>query len=254
MATEHPIPPPAVAPSVARRPTWLTILDLGAILAMVMASAVIIWNNWPRSGRKSAELFIPSAPVSIDGAPIIGSRSARLAIIEFADFQCPYCATFVRDTLPELDKRYIKAGNVFMAFRHLPLESIHPLARKAAEAAECASRYGRFREMHDVLFANPKQLGLPDLRGHAQQIGIEELGFGRCLAGEASARISADVALAKDLKISSTPTFLLGTVQRDGLVKAERRIAGASSFANFQAILDQLDKRRREGRVTSRQH
>lgn len=94
-----------------------------------------------------AAVPIPSLPVSLEGAAIKGNASAPIALIEFSDFQCPYCAAFARETLPQLEAMYVGSGKVLVAFRHLPLPTIHPFSRAAAEAAVCnrQSREGEQR-------------------------------------------------------------------------------------------------------------
>lgn len=90
--------------------------------------------------------------VSKGNLPVLGSSDAKITIIEFSDFQCPFCESFFMSTYPELKKNYIDTGKVQFAFRHYPLTSIHPNAQKAHEAAECANEQGKFWEYHDKLF------------------------------------------------------------------------------------------------------
>ena len=96
----------------------------------------------------------PSAPVkiSIDDDPIIGNPDAPITIVEFSDFQCPFCARFNAQTLPSIMEEYIDQGKVKLVFRDFPIQSIHPNALPAAVAAECANEQDKFKEMHDVLF------------------------------------------------------------------------------------------------------
>src|SRR5262245_2735820 len=94
---------------------------------------------------------VPPA-VSIAQANSKGNREARVALIEYQDFQCPYCAAAFRDLLPVVERDYIAPGRVLLVFKHLPLRSIHPAALPAAQAAECAGAQGRFWPMHDRLF------------------------------------------------------------------------------------------------------
>ena len=183
---------------------------------------------------------MPTEPVSLEGAAVKGRREARIALIEYSDFQCPFCARFAVDTLPEIDKTYIATGKVLMAFRHLPLEAIHPFAVGAGASAECAGQQGRFWDMHDRLFQNPRQLDPNTLRGHAQALSLNLGAYDACLAGGAAEKVRADGAGAAAVGVSGTPGFLLGTVESDGRVKVERRMSGASPFAVFQAAIDGL--------------
>ena len=101
----------------------------------------------------------PTGPIriSIDNDPIIGNPDAEITIIEFSDFQCPFCARFHTQTLPYILEEYIEQGKVKLVFRDFPIESIHPNALPASVAAECANEQGKFREMHDKLFENQNQ-------------------------------------------------------------------------------------------------
>ena len=97
------------------------------------------------------------ADVAKGQLPVLGKSDAKLTIIEFSDFQCPFCERFYLDTLPQLKKDYIDTGKVQLAFRHFPIASIHPNAKTAHEAAECANEQGKFWEYHDLLFQTQEQ-------------------------------------------------------------------------------------------------
>src|SRR3989339_930155 len=110
-----------------RRLPWRACLDVVAALAMVVASVFLIKasvDSRGQGGRPRARP-VPSRPVSLEGAPIRGSADARMALIVYSDFECPYCRRFARETLPLLQERYVKGGDLLIAFRHLPLERIH---------------------------------------------------------------------------------------------------------------------------------
>ena len=142
--------------------------------------------------------------------------------------------------MPTLEDKYLKTGKVLLAFRHLPLESIHPFAQKAAEAAECAGRQDRFWEMHDQLFRDPRQLSESGIRAGARVLNLEPSKFSLCLDGQATDKVKADAASARRLGVTSTPAFLFGTVQTDRRIKVLQRISGARPVGEFQAILDSL--------------
>ncbi len=169
-----------------------------------------------------------------------GQSAAKLAVIEFSDFQCPFCGRYARDTYPALQKEFVETGKVKYAFRHLPLESIHPFAFKAAEAGECARAQGKFWEMHDLLFANQQALAQVNLVQYAQTIGLEAQKFQTCMDGRTAARIREDQAEAARLGARSTPTFLIAQIQADCKAKALRKITGAQSYASFKAALEGL--------------
>jgi len=181
---------------------------------------------------------LPPEPVSLEGAAIRGSRAAKVAIIEHSDFQCPYCGRFAREILPELEKGYVATGKVLLAFREFPL-TIHPFAEKAAEAAECAGRQGKFWEMHDRLFVK-QQLDPPSLEAHAKALHLSPGVFDTCLAGEAADKVRQDTEAGKALLVTGTPTFFVGTIQPDGRVKVLQRVSGALPLAQFGAALDRI--------------
>jgi protein-disulfide isomerase len=232
------------------RDRWRFVLDTLGTLAFIAVSATIVWATIserrtasappaPGARQSRKEPAPPTTPVSLDTAVIQGSRTAKVAVIEFSDFQCPYCGKFARETLPGLEAKYVKSGQVLFAFQPLPLP-MHAFAEKAAEAAECAGRQGRFWEMHDSLFRNQEALDEPHLHERATDVHLDRAQFDTCLAGQAGGRVQQSAALGKTLTISGTPTFFLGTVQSDGKVKVTQRFTGAMPTAQLSTALDHL--------------
>lgn len=121
------------------------------------------------------------AVLEVGDAPVKGSKDATLTLIEFSDYQCPFCRRHLETTLPQLDKDYIATGKLRYVFRDFPLESIHAHASKTAEAPHCAGEQGKYWEMHDRLFANQKALAPEKLPEHAQAIGLKAEAFKTCL-------------------------------------------------------------------------
>jgi protein-disulfide isomerase len=180
------------------------------------------------------------AELSTDGAPFKGSPNAPLTIVEFSDFQCPFCGRHWQQTYGQLDKEYISTGRVRYVYRHFPLERIHPQALKAGEAAECAAAQGKFWEMHDRLFANQQALMPTDLMVHSQAIGLDRARFGACLAGQMTAKVRADLALGTQAGVGSTPSFFVGTPAPGGKIKVLRKLTGALPFATFKTTINGL--------------
>src|SRR5690349_18876426 len=118
-----------------------------------------------------------SATVTTANSPALGRRDAPVTIVEFSDYECPFCRQFVSATLPTLKSTYVDAGKVRYVFRDFPLEQLHPHARKAAEAAHCAGEQGKYWEMHDLLFQNQQALGTDDLAGYAGRLGVDAATF-----------------------------------------------------------------------------
>ena len=181
---------------------------------------------------------LPAAPIAIASEPFKGRDTAKVAVIEFSDYQCPFCSRYSRDTLPQLAAEYIDSGKVKYVFRDFPL-SFHKQAFKAAEAAHCAGDQGKFWEMHDTLFQNQSALAPEQLAAHADTLGLDAGAFRTCLD---SSRFAADVN--KDLTeggavgITGTPAFLVGVIQPDGRVKVVKRLSGARPYADFKAAID----------------
>ncbi len=165
--------------------------------------------------------------VSLQGS-VKGDPNAPVKIIEYSDFECPYCAKFYKETLPLIEKEYISTGKAKLEYRHFPL-AFHKNAQKAAEASECAADQGKFWEMHDIIFENQEQIAIDDLKTYAVQIGLDVQEFNECLdSGIKSAKIRDDVASGKDAGVSGTPSFLING----------RLVVGAQPYAVFKQVID----------------
>jgi protein-disulfide isomerase len=186
----------------------------------------------------------PAVPerVNLGDAPVLGSLKAPLALVEFSEFQCPFCRRFHEETLPKLKESYIDTGRLRYVFRDFPLVAIHPHAKAAAVAAHCAGSQDAYWGMHDALFANQKRLG-PDLYDElARSLKLHLPAFQACVkAPEAEKEVTADMAEAASLGVQSTPQFFLGRV-RDGAIVDVRRITGAQPLTAFTQAIDELSK------------
>lgn len=185
----------------------------------------------------------PQSPVlSINDGPFKGERDAKVTLIEFSDYQCPFCARHFRETWPQLEREYISTGKVKYVLRNFPIESIHPQAFKAHEAAICAGEQGKYWQMHDRLFANQQALGLTELPQYAQALGFDLAKFQQCLeSGKEASKIRNDLADGLKAGVQGTPTFFLGfTDANDTKVKALRVIRGAQPYAAFKEAIDSL--------------
>lgn len=180
--------------------------------------------------------------LSVKDYPFKGEKNAKITLVEFSDYQCPFCSRHFRDTIPQLEREYISGGKVKYVFRNFPIESIHPQAFKAAEAANCAGEQRKYWEMHDRLFANQNLLGVKDLPNHAKTLGLDLTNFQQCLdSGKHASKIRSDLADGQKAGVQGTPTFFLGlTEPNDVNVKAARIIRGAQPYAAFKAAIDSL--------------
>jgi protein-disulfide isomerase len=145
--------------------------------------------------------------VAVAGAPVRGAADAAVTIVEFSDFECPYCKQ-ASGTIAKVMEKY--AGKVKLAYRDFPLEKIHPQARSAAEAAQCARAGGKFWEYHDALFVQSPKLAADDLKRYAKEIGLDVDKFDACVAGGAqSAAVQKDIDEGTRLGITGTPAFFI---------------------------------------------
>ncbi|MCH7850852.1 MAG: DsbA family protein [Nanoarchaeota archaeon] len=181
----------------------------------------------------------PSAAINIEldsDSPVLGDKNANIHVIEFSDFQCPFCARAATGTIAELKASSLfKNGEINFIYRHFPLSSIHPFAQKAAEASECANRQDKFWEYHDLLFANANALDTPSLKSYASQLGLNQGDFNSCLdGGEASAKVSKDLKAATDAGGRGTPYFVIYNSD-NGKTEA---VSGAVPFSNIESAIN----------------
>jgi protein-disulfide isomerase len=202
---------------------------------------VVIALSLAAGVRIAAQADVPNFDLTLAGAASKGRASAPLVMLEFSDFECPFCGRYSRDTYPQVQRDYVDTGKVRYVFRHTPIERAHPQAMKAAEAAECAGGQGKFWEMHDQLFANQKALTQPSLIVHARTLGLNTTSFQQCLtSGQHGARVRADLAEGLRAGVTGTPAFFIGTVTKDGKLKVQRKLIGAKPFATIKQTLDGL--------------
>jgi protein-disulfide isomerase len=180
--------------------------------------------------------------------------TAGVTIVEFTDFQCPFCAAYARETFGRIRDEYVKTGKVRYVSRDFPLEQLHPLAMKAAEAAACARDQGKYWELHDRFFADQNKLSVEDLPEQAAAISADAAALRQCLdKGKYTQRVVADIAEGKDLGLQGTPSFFVGyqDPQNPGRIHAVKMVAGNSPYPEFQqAIDDALKALRESGRAT----
>ena len=185
----------------------------------------------------------PSIPleISADNDPIIGNPDAPITIIEFSDFQCPFCARFHIQTLPTIMEEYIEKGDVKLVFRDFPLQSIHPNAVPASVAAECANEQGEFKQMHDILFEKQNEwsnletvYAIELFNQYSEQINLEQEQFSSCLSTAKYVKeIQNDLDDGRTYGVTGTPGFFIGN-QQIGFVE----LKGAQPFESFKDVID----------------
>ena len=225
-------------------------LDVVATLAMVAASATLIWTVFA-GGRNAPAAAAADAKGGLGADMVTDAETTatpttlrngqpKIAFIEFSDFQCPFCAKYAQETYPQLETEFVRPGLVSYVFRHFPLSN-HANAFTAGEAAECAGSQGQYQAMRMSLFVNQRALVRPRLPDYAAAIGLNRNAFERCLAdGAGRAQVKADIAEGERLGVNSTPTFFVGEVKRDGTITVFRRIRGAQPYSVIRAELQKL--------------
>ena len=179
-----------------------------------------------------------SAKVPTEGDPVLGDAKAPLTLVEFTDYQCPFCRKFFANTLSKIKEKYIDTGKVRLVLKDLPL-GFHAKARPAARAAHCAGEQGKFWDMHDALFAGGGRLDRQDFVRYAEKIGIEDFPFQECLESDRyNKELDQDVADAGKASINGTPGFVLGKTT-DNEIEGTL-ISGAQPFASFDRAIQKL--------------
>ncbi|HUF77282.1 MAG TPA: thioredoxin domain-containing protein [Thermoanaerobaculia bacterium] len=165
--------------------------------------------------------------VATAGEPARGSAEAPVTIIEFSDFECPFCSRVV-PTLDQIQEHY--GDRVRLVFKQFPLRSIHPNAQKAAEASLCAEEQGRFWELHDAMFADQRNLAVPALKAKAGEVGLDPAAFADCLdSGRYAEAVEEDLQEGSAIGISGTPAMVING----------RLLSGAVPYEEIARVVDE---------------
>jgi len=163
--------------------------------------------------------------VKARGLNVAGSDNATVTILEYSDFQCPFCGQ-AEPTIKQILDKY--PNDVRVIYKHFPLSQIHPYSEKAAEAAECAADQGKFWEMHDIMFANQNNLYTNSLKQYAKDIGLNTDDFNSCLdSGAMKPRVDNDLRDGGEAGVRGTPAFFVNG----------RLISGAQPFSVFDSAV-----------------
>jgi protein-disulfide isomerase len=190
------------------------------------------------AGRPAPQPPAPPSALTMQKEAYRGDSGAAVAIVEYADFECPYCGQYEHEVYPQLFKDYIQTGKVKYFFRDLPLP-MHPHAMGAARAARCAGEHGKFWEMHDSLFAKQNAIRDVDMPGRAQELGLDTAKFSECLSSDRyTGEINKSAAEAQKMGIGGTPTFFIGKIDSNGEVTNLKTIIGAHPYDVFKSVID----------------
>jgi len=226
-------------------------LALG-VAAVAIVAAAGVWfsvQNDMRDLRESQRMMAAelaelrgSAMLDVADAPARGRADAVVTIVEFSDYECPFCVKYTREILPQVDAAYVATGKVRYVFRDFPIDQLHPEAIRAHEAARCADEQGRFWDLHYRLFSAPGTHTDEQLEARAREAGVSLPEWRGCLdSGRTRPAIERSVTIATGLGATGTPTFFIGL--RDpatGQIRVVRGITGAQPFEVFQETLDAI--------------
>lgn len=243
---EHHVQPVHTAPLAAAqampKPSSDTFWKITTVVLIVILAVFAFRGNFGDSkatGQAVADVPNPRAAApapspSIDMEALAdedafkGDDDAPVVIVEFSDFECPFCGRFYTQTLPQLEETYLKTGKVKLVYRDFPL-SFHSNAQKAAEASECADEQGKFWEMHDLLFEQGVQGGIASFKQYAQQLGLDAAEFDRCLdSGAMASEVQRDFVDGQRAQVQGTPAFFVNG----------QLISGAQPFQVFQQVIE----------------
>ena len=246
----HPVPwlcaedqkkpePPALSPSLQQQ---IDELKKGQELLLKEVEEIKqLLQQRPARAEFAAKPVAPTvSSVNIHGEPFRGEQAARVAIMEFSDFECSFCGKYARETYPQLDQDYIKPGKVRYFFRDLPAPG-ETNAFVKARAARCAGDQAKFWEMHDLLFAT-QAAPARDLTPLGQALGLDLAKFNECLESEKYAdNIERSVTGARRMGIFGTPAFVIGTLTEDGdFIRVTKLLVGAQTYEDLKSVLDEL--------------
>ena len=213
---------------------------LGVILLVAVGSQFVTLNV---SSPSPSGDSVDASQISLDGEPMLGDENAPVTVVEFADYQCPFCRKFSLQTFDQLKANYIDTGKVRFVYKDFPLEQMHDRAIEMAEAANCAADQGKYWEMNKKLFNEQQEISpgrmarfsADKIPQWAEEIGLNMDEFNQCTsASEYEAEAREDLQEGQKLGVTGTPTFF---VYADGDATATK-IGGAQPYSKFKQIID----------------
>jgi protein-disulfide isomerase len=227
-----------------------TAVDIVVTVLIVVAAILVIWRQFVPAGQTQARARIQDAAGTIPADLAINARGlGQVALVEFADFECPFCGRHAREVAPEIQKAFVDTEVIREVFLNFPLEN-HRRAEPAGAAAVCAANQGKFWAMHDALFRNQKALEQDDLTERAREVGLDLAIFSRCLeTGDARPVIQRHKSAGRSLGVESTPVFFVGIVRADGSVELKKRINGAVPYSDFHSAIKDITPRALRDRI-----
>lgn len=189
---------------------WVYIA-IGVVTLLIIGGAIFSFSGESKPVEVSNEQLVKKE------SQVLGSRDAKVTIVEFSDFQCPACGA-AHPIVKQVTKEY--GDKILFVYRHFPLIAAHPYALKAAEAAEAAGEQGKFWEYHDILFANQEDLTEKDLIKYAKNIGLDMRKFEEALkTGKFKDKVTGDMDDGGKFAVRVTPTFFINGEKHQGVLQ-----------------------------------
>jgi protein-disulfide isomerase len=211
------------------------------LAADLTVQGIKVYQQYTQRAAPIVRNASPNTTVNLANRIVDGNPSATAVIVEFSDYECPYCIRHATSTLPSVRQKLVGPGRARYAFINNPLP-VHPHAQLLATAALCASRQDKFWAMHDRLFEKqPKET--KDITTIAGDLSINGAAFQRCLEDSTVAQqIQNDMKLASQLGLSSTPSFAVGVLKENGDVSVRKLIRGAQSLDVFEKAVSDVSR------------
>ncbi len=200
--------------------------------------ALLAKSQQPVPAAPNAQERPENLTVKGGGIYVLGKSDAPLTLVEFTDYECPFCKRFYETTFQTLKKNYIETGKLKFISRNMPLP-MHTHALKAAQASICAGEQGKFWEMKEILFRNQNRLEVEALTGYAKDISLNAENFKTCMADDVRLKtISDEASYINSLGVNGTPSFVLGKSVGDSV--EGRKIVGAQPLEVFEGVINEL--------------
>ena len=199
----------------------------------------------PGAAAKSSKTGFAPTDTKLGDVHYKGEYDAPVTLIEFSDYQCPYCRRHATTVMPTLIKKYVDTGKLRFVMREYPMEMLHRRAWPASEAALCAGDQGQYWEMHDSLFADQNANSDEDFEQQAASLGLDVSAFSECMSSDKfKGQIQTDFSEGQKLGVNDTPSFVVGLTdtRNPSTVHLTRFIHGAQSIQSFSAAIDELIK------------
>jgi protein-disulfide isomerase len=217
------------------------LVPVSIVIAGVIVAGAIMYTNSPSAnvsgtaqvdgGANNARPTIVNSDVLKVRAEdhILGDPEAKVTVIEYGDFECPFCGRLFSDAISGIKENYVKSGDVQLVYRHFPLTTIHTQAQGAAEASECAGEQGQFWPYHDILYERQSALSASSYKAWASELGLDTVQFNNCVdSNKYAKKVSDGFNEARSLGANGTPaTFVNGQL-----------VSGAQPYSAFEQLIE----------------